>query len=119
MESKDLLTLCQQNGLDIRNQLSTIEPEVRDQILLLVKRVGAQSQPQQTGTPPPAQVIPPTTRRIVNLDDRARAPGARPEPARPTTPPARHAEAPAASGPTTPPAPPVAPEPAEAAPAQA
>ena len=38
METKDLLVLCQQNGLDVKNQLSTIEPEVRDQILQLVKR---------------------------------------------------------------------------------
>jgi hypothetical protein len=38
MESKDLLALCQKNGLDIRTQLSFIEPEQRDQILDLVKR---------------------------------------------------------------------------------
>jgi hypothetical protein len=26
IESKDLLTLCRQNGIDVKNQLSTIEP---------------------------------------------------------------------------------------------
>ena len=30
MESKDLLDLCRQHGIDVRNQLSSVEPEQRD-----------------------------------------------------------------------------------------
>src|ERR1700732_4418842 len=48
MESKDLLTLCQQHGIDVKNQLSSIEPEVRDQVVQLVKRGSATA----TAAPP-------------------------------------------------------------------
>ncbi len=41
MESKDLLTLCRQNGIDVKNQLSTIEPEVRDAVVQLVQKRAA------------------------------------------------------------------------------
>ena len=56
MESKDLLALCQQHGLDVRNQLSTIEPEQRDQILDLVKK--GPGQPATQAPPPPAAHAP-------------------------------------------------------------
>src|SRR6185437_13620247 len=36
MESKELVALCRQNGIDVMSTLSTIEPEVRDQIVALV-----------------------------------------------------------------------------------
>jgi translation initiation factor IF-2 len=56
MESKDLLTLCQQHGIDVKNQLSSIDPEVRDQVVQLVKRGSATA----TGAPPkPATLITP------------------------------------------------------------
>ena len=85
METKDLLVLCQEHGLDIRNQLSTIEPEQRDQILDLVKRGSAQTPSQ--AAPAPAPVVATPTRTIVNLDQRKPAPAkaspaAKPEPAR-------------------------------------
>src|SRR5206468_227492 len=38
MESKALLTLCQQNGIDVKNQLSTLEPELRDVVVDLVRK---------------------------------------------------------------------------------
>ena len=50
MESKDLMALCQENGIDIKNQLSTIEPEVRDQIVQLVKR-GKKAAPAAPAAP--------------------------------------------------------------------
>ena len=33
MESKDLLDVCRSAGLDVKNQLSGIEPEQRDMIV--------------------------------------------------------------------------------------
>ena len=33
MESKDLLDMCKQHGIDVKNQLSSVEPEMRDEIV--------------------------------------------------------------------------------------
>ncbi len=119
METKDLLVLCQQHGLDVKNQLSTIEPEVRDQILQLVKRGSAK--PQAPAPAPVAPAVPPPTRKIVNLDQRPRTTAAKAEPAVPAHPPApaaaaadaaavaAPAPAPAAMVPTPPPVVPAAP----------
>lgn len=41
MESKDLLDLCRQAGMDLKNQLSSIDPEQKDSIVQLVKRGGS------------------------------------------------------------------------------
>lgn len=46
MESKDLLDICKQAGLNVKNQLSSLDPDQRDMIEQLVKR--------GTKTPPPA-----------------------------------------------------------------
>jgi translation initiation factor IF-2 len=51
MESKDLLTLCRQNGIDVKNQLSTLEPEVREQVVQLVRRGSAGIAPTTTQIP--------------------------------------------------------------------
>jgi translation initiation factor IF-2 len=56
MESKDLLVMCRQHGIDVKNQLSTIEPEVRDQIVQLVKR-GATASPAPPVAVKPAPVL--------------------------------------------------------------
>ena len=40
MESKDLLDLCRQAGIDVKNQLSSLDPEQRDAVELMVKRGG-------------------------------------------------------------------------------
>ena len=40
MESKALLALCQEHGIDVKNQLSTLEPDQRDAVEQLVKRGG-------------------------------------------------------------------------------
>lgn len=112
METKDLLVLCQQHGLDVKNQLSTIEPEVRDQILQLVKR-GA-NKPQAPAQPavPAAPVAPPPTRKIVNLDNRPRTAPAKGE--APVAPPPA-AATPAHAAVTPPVAPPAATTPARPA----
>jgi translation initiation factor IF-2 len=84
MESKDLLTLCQQHGIDVKNQLSSIDPEVRDQVVQLVKRGSA--------TATAAPVKPPTltpTHKVPVLDKKPKvlspAPAKTPEvaPAKP------------------------------------
>ena len=65
------MTLCRQNGIDVKNQLSTIEPEVRDQVVQLV-----QKQSSKPAVPPPGQrvvpSIPPPKVRV--LDDRPKVP---------------------------------------------
>ena len=50
MESKDLVALCRQHGIDVKNQLSTLEPETRDQIVQIVKRGAPVSAPPQSET---------------------------------------------------------------------
>ena len=40
VESKDLLDMCRDAGMDVKNQLSSLEPEQAEAIKLLVKRGG-------------------------------------------------------------------------------
>lgn len=42
IESKDLLEMCRQAGYDVKNQLSSLDPDQRDAVELMVKK-GAQS----------------------------------------------------------------------------
>ena len=71
MESKDLMGLCRQNGIELKNQLSTVGPELRDQIVELVKRGPAIPAAQQRGSAAP--VIPTViNKKIQTLDSRPR-----------------------------------------------
>ncbi|MBY0227837.1 MAG: hypothetical protein K2W96_01015, partial [Gemmataceae bacterium] len=82
MESKDLLALCQDHGLDIKNQLSTVEPEVREQILKLVGGPGKGAKaPAPPPPPPPAQapVLPKPMKTIIGVAKKP-APAAAPPP---------------------------------------
>jgi translation initiation factor IF-2 len=64
MESKDLVALCRQNGIDVKSQLSTIEPEVRDQIVQLVqKKSGSESAPAR-----PVPALPTVDRKVPVLE---------------------------------------------------
>ena len=55
MESKDLLAVCRQHGIDVKNQLSTIEPELSDRIKQLVQGGGvATAAPPKAALPPVA-----------------------------------------------------------------
>jgi translation initiation factor IF-2 len=40
LESKDLIDLCRQHGIDVKNQLSSLDPDQRDAVVQLVKRGG-------------------------------------------------------------------------------
>lgn len=53
MDSKDLLALCQKANMDVKNQLSSLDPEQRDLLVELVKRGGATPPP-----PPPRPSVP-------------------------------------------------------------
>ncbi len=67
MESKDLLDLCKAHGIDVKNQLSSVEPELKDEIVAMVKRGSAGSAkptalppiPTVTGKPPSLPAKPP------------------------------------------------------------
>lgn len=69
MESKDLVALCRQNGIDVKSQLSTIEPEVRDQVVQLVEKHKTTSSSVQRSTAP---VLPPVERKIPVLETKPR-----------------------------------------------
>ena len=85
IETKDLMTLCHQHGIDAKNQLSTIEPEVREQIVLLVKKGGSQA--ASTATAPPPPIAPPQQQRVIkNLEGRPRPPASRPDAGKQTAP---------------------------------
>ncbi|HEY7315372.1 MAG TPA: translation initiation factor IF-2 [Gemmataceae bacterium] len=101
MESKDLLTLCRQNGIDVKNQLSAIEPEMRDQVVELVQKRGKASAPAAPQRPN----LPQVERRIPVLDTKPRpAPelGRTPhKPATPATEPAGKPSIPSTPSPAT------------------
>jgi len=40
LESKDLIDLCRQHGIEVKNQLSSLDPDQRDAVAQLVKRGG-------------------------------------------------------------------------------
>jgi translation initiation factor IF-2 len=137
VESKDLLDLCKQLGFDVKNQLSSVDPEQRDQLEVLIKKGGGTAVATAPSPPKPVlpTVLPDVSKTVRNLDrggrrepepaareetppapkplDGAgkppeRAPAAAP-PATPATPPARAAES----------APPATPKPSPMAPAAA
>jgi len=41
IESKDLLDICKQAGIDVKNQLSSLDPDLAEQIKVLVRKGGA------------------------------------------------------------------------------
>jgi len=53
MESKALIDLCKQAGIELRNQLSSVDADVRDQIVALVKRGAQPAGPARTPAPDP------------------------------------------------------------------
>ncbi len=71
IESKDLVDLCRQHGIDVKNQLSSLDPDQRDAIELLVRKGGGgtavATAPAKVATP----VIPTSlTKQVPNLSSR-------------------------------------------------
>jgi translation initiation factor IF-2 len=118
VESKDLLDLCRQAGLDVKNQLSNLDPDQQEMIEQLVKRGGAKGT-SAPAKPTAAPVLPEVSKTVRVLDSRPvrrEAEPPRPSPAvRPETPPepAKPVEA------KTPSAPVIEAEPEKPAPAAA
>ncbi|HTU22295.1 MAG TPA: translation initiation factor IF-2 [Gemmataceae bacterium] len=69
MESKDLVALCRQNGIDVKSQLSSIEPEERDQIVEIVQKKGSGS---ASAPHRPTSPLPPADRKIPVLETKPR-----------------------------------------------
>jgi len=121
MESKDLLDLCRQVGIDVKNQLSSLDPEQRDAVELLVKRGGGTAvaaPPKAPSALPPLHtsvpVIPSNKPPVLSNRPAARR---EPEPLKPVTPPAPAAKTPPPAAPTMPPTVPEPPAPPVSAPA--
>lgn len=71
MESKDLLDICRDANISVRNQLSNLEPEQRDLIIEMVRRGGSVA--TQTAPPPsPSRDLPPPPSRMRNLSSSPR-----------------------------------------------
>src|SRR5262249_61959838 len=70
VESKDLLELCQKSGLDVKNQLSSLDPEQRDMIEALVKRGGLNAAAPAAPKPVAHAPLPDVPKTIRNLDTR-------------------------------------------------
>src|SRR5438270_13745264 len=68
MESKDLLDLCRRAGMDVKNQLSSLDPEQKDQIVHLVKK-GPSSAPPAAAKPA-APVLPNIATPVPTLPSR-------------------------------------------------
>ncbi|MGF1582656.1 MAG: translation initiation factor IF-2 [Gemmataceae bacterium] len=70
MDSKDLLELCRANGLDLKNQLSSVDPDQRDMIEDLVKKGSSAPTPAKSVAPAPsAPVIPPVAGKVNKMRD--------------------------------------------------
>ncbi len=74
VDSKDLVDLCKSQGWDVKNQLSSIEPEQRDVLVLMVKKGGPK--PAQASAPAAAPPRPPAVPRAVRPLAPIRAPQA-------------------------------------------
>jgi translation initiation factor IF-2 len=126
VETKDLLDLCRQAGIDVKNQLSSLDPDQRDTVERMVKRGGggtatAVAAPPRTAPPIIPQVTAPvpilhTPRRREPEPPRTAPsiPATKPPVAPPPAPP-KAQEAPAPE-PIAPPAPTIAPTPLPKAP---
>jgi len=74
IESKDLLDLCRQAGYDVKNQLSSLDPDQRDNLEQIIKR-GAKGPTAASPAAPPkptGPVLPVTGKTIPNLSGKPR-----------------------------------------------
>src|SRR5437867_3108851 len=71
MESKDLLDLCRQAGIDVKNQLSSLEPEQRDAVEQLARRGSKGGVAVAPPPPKPVSVMPNLSKDVPVLPTRA------------------------------------------------
>src|SRR5438128_3310716 len=69
MESKDLLDLCQKANIDVKNQLSSLDPDQRDLLVELVHK-GASATPSAPAKPPTPASLPKPTAPVPTLKGR-------------------------------------------------
>ncbi len=110
IDSKELVDLCKQAGMDVKNQLSSLDPEQRDAVELLVRRGGAAvavAPPPKAGPAIPTLLAPvpnltsrPARREpeVVKAATAAPKPAAGAPPAEESAPPPVAARAPEAPG---------------------
>src|SRR5437899_2721256 len=84
LESKDLLEICRQAGIDVQNKLSSLDPANRDDVEHLVKRGGGGVAVAESPRSTPS-VIPAVPQRVPVLPRTLRR---EPEAPKPTVPPA-------------------------------
>src|SRR5262245_49206867 len=88
MESKDLLDLCRQHGIDVKSQLSSLTDEQRDEVVKLTSRgpaVATAAPPSAIpATPGPIRHLPPSKPPVLPRGTAAPKPPATPRPAAPT-----------------------------------
>jgi len=65
LQAKDLLELCQRHGINVTNQLSTLDPDQRDQVVELVRK--GVTAPQAGGSRASQAALPPKDRNIKTL----------------------------------------------------
>ncbi|HEY1861255.1 MAG TPA: translation initiation factor IF-2 N-terminal domain-containing protein, partial [Gemmataceae bacterium] len=82
IDSKDLLEMCRQAGYDVKNQLSSLDPDQRDLVEAMVKRGGANAgavavaPPSPLAAPSPIPVL--TSQKPRNLSSRPAKPAPHP-----------------------------------------
>jgi len=64
VDSKDLVDLCKSQGWDVKNQLSSIEPEQRDILVQLIKSGGKKAAAPAAPAAPPRPTIPAPPRAV-------------------------------------------------------
>ena len=81
VDSKDLVDLCKSQGWDVKNQLSSIEPEQRDILVQMIKAGGSRAAAAPPAAPVrPAIPTPPRPVRPLITPKPAAPPKAEPEP---------------------------------------
>src|SRR5260370_2360635 len=64
VETKDLIDLCHQAGIDVKNQLSSLDPDQRDSVLQMVKRGSGGGTATAVAARPSSPVIPQVSKPV-------------------------------------------------------
>jgi translation initiation factor IF-2 len=93
LESKDLIDLCRRAGIEVKNQLSSLDPHQRDAVVELVKRGGGVA---VAAPPKPVSSVIPQVMKPVPVLHPSRPARREPEPSKPAPAAAKAPPAPAA-----------------------